>query len=79
MMAPFTRTGEIGLIMAKRGIKAHDDVANTLRAARVFAGEDTDGNQPVSDEEVEVAAEHRAQLSRPTVAEIAEIARKISK
>jgi hypothetical protein len=55
-----------------------DQLATTLRAARIFVGDAVSDDTPVSVEEVRVAAEFRKQLPRPTSAEIAEIAKKIA-
>lgn len=51
-----------------------DEIAQTLRAARAFVGD----NEAATDEEAKVAAELRATLPRPTADEIAALARKLA-
>ena len=72
--------GETGTTMAKRReTKAGEEVARTLRAARNFVSDAGVDDQPMSEEEARVGAEHRASLPRPSPAEIARIAKNIGK
>jgi hypothetical protein len=65
--------------MTKCRERAHESIANALRAARHFVGEESPGDQPISEDEAKAAAEHRTQLPRPSEAEITKIAKRIGR
>ncbi len=54
-----------------------DEIATTLRAARIFVGDAASDDAPVSAEEAKIIGELRRQLRRPPPVEIVEIAKKI--
>jgi hypothetical protein len=60
----------------RKGKTKEDEVAETLRAARLFVGE-TDGE--ISAEEARVIEELRTELPRPSKADLTALAKKLAK